>query len=234
MPTYAPASGNISFSQVKSAFAGVTKFSDLRNRYFYTSANSYGRNSSSTISLSALRGRGDTANVVAGSSQYLNSGSVGPIGVVNSLAILVIGGGGGGYGGDGNLGDAGLQGAAGGTTTLASFAPAAGGQPSSANANGANGAGAADNYPPGGLNAKGTYRGGTGGRTVLTYNKDTNFEALAALFNTSLNATIGAGGAGGRGGQNFVNYFGVNYPINDSYGASGAAGTAGLVVFYWT
>lgn len=233
MPTYAPTTGNISFSQVKSAFPGVTKFSDLRSRYFYTAANAYGRNSSSTISLSQLRGRGDTANVSPGYAQYFNSGSIGPIGVVNSLTITIIAAGGGGFGGTGNTGVTGGQGTVGQNSSITGYGTALGGQPSSATANGADGSGAADNYPPGGKNVVNDFRGGTGGRVTFTYNKNTNFDALSALFGTSLNATIGAGGTGGGGGANFVLIGGVLYPAGNN-APSGGSGTNGLVQISWT
>lgn len=246
---YAPSSGDISFSQVKSAFNNATSsFSGMRGRKWYKS--DFSRSnfvSSGSLSIKSFYGTSGTIPRVDRSAWpasgifFRNQPITLP--KFNSIEIWVYGAGGGGGGANGQncvqfgyVGNfytclnaqvaAGSPGGTGGSTSITiagTPVTAAGGGGGNQGVAGSNGAGGSSTVasPPGG---SGNGAGGYGGLQKFTLNADQDTNAynyaLTYLYDKYFNPTYGAGGSGGAGGGSYVQ------------GGSGNTGTAGGITVF--
>lgn len=209
------------------------------------------------VAMSDFRGYQATSPVVAGSRAYLTT-QTDTLPLFNIMTITVWGGGGGGGGGSiknavYGRGADGNGGSPGGTSSLVKTSPGTnwanavggggggGGQRSGDNATtGADGAGydgAYGQYGTGGAaqnndgasGGTGGGRGGYGGKTVVTWNVDSDPSLLARQLQ-GVTVTVGGGGSKGTGNQ----VCWPQYPYICQTGTAGTDGTAGRVNISWT
>lgn len=220
MATFVPASGNVSFSAIKSAFSNQSSLSQYRSLRWYTNTTSYtagwyGNFSSGTIKFSDFRNKGKDVQVTPGNFTITRAVAASynnyiPVGAFNTIYITVVGGGGGVQGSPGNTGSAGSGGSAGGSSTY-STTTAAGG--------------AAVLYP--GSPSSGSTA------PLLTWTAAANADKIG----TTIYTVVGAGGAGGIGGTNYsytyINGVQVAYD-NGTKGQTGASGADGYIYISWS
>lgn len=230
MPTYLPATGSISFSQIKSAFSNnKNSLSQYRSLRWYKNTGTtspsypagwYGNFSNTTIRFSDFYAKGDDITVPNGSPSTVTTNTTFTIGAFHTLSIYLVSGYGGSGGANGTYvggpsnGQAttGSSGANGGNTTLsgAITASASGSSPSTGGA--AATAGTAN--------------------TVLvgTYTLASNIN----LIGQSVTLTCGTGGAGGAGGIVYAYNPTLGYYDSGSKGATGANGAGGGLYAVWS
>lgn len=217
MATFVPASGNVSFSAIRSAFSNQSSLSQYRSLRWYTNTSSYTAGwygnfpSSGSIKFSDFRNKGKDVQVTPGTFTITRAvaaqfNNYVPVGAFNTINFIIVGGGGGVQGSKGNIDNAGSGGSPGGSSTY-STTTAAGG--------------AAVLYP-------GTPSSGS--TATLSWTAANNADKIG----TNIYTIVGAGGAGGQGGQNYTIIGGSYYPISGSYGATGASGADGYIYISWS
>lgn len=228
MPTYAPSSGTIRASDIRSAFGitGALSLGAQRSKTYWRADAYKGTLPASTIKMSSFYSKGSTTPVTAtdlylsaynGTTQGATYTYTYTVPLYYQLVITCRGAGGGGGGGGGatynpngtlqSTGD-GSPGSAGQNTSFASMSGpilvAYGGGGGSAGTAGANGAGT-DNIAVGGAGGSSGYvgvsaggKGGNGGYSALTVLSPVNGGTGPAVGST-ITITVGMGGSGGNG-----------------------------------